>query len=697
MSTKNFDLIKNKIIDLSSDIVNLDNEGRLAAIKQLQDTIGMLQLGEVPGIDLQNKKQKIDKVNIEEVTKKQNNEELKQSTNDVQAIIDSLPPGLVVVKKPKKDAPSAADNEWLTNTDTFFDDSTEAVEKGKETVTVEAKFNPNDEIRRQLVTTLYNGFIPTCDVCGSMFPTVGTLNDHMKKHNDKAEMPVLTPEVSAPVPGTEQNSFKCIYGDYHADSVQGLKSHLDYKHCSEQPKFLCQEGDYGTNNQHSLKMHMNKHKSDIVCNICDVSFTRQANLRRHKEGVQHKMKVKNEFNTSVLKTEVKFDDPAQLSQTINQEATVNDTDKILENNKQREVEENYDVKTGASEVESNFEETNEFHENVPEPDNIITSSPHENRERDNETANEHFIQHDGKYECSICNKVYSTKGSFNNHQAIHTDKYKCQNCRYRFENKIRLKTHNCETIAAFRSEVPKNRPYECNQCDKKFTNKSNLGAHKNIHLGTYKCGTCSKCFPNSRELKKHYKRNPSCVGASTEDSYEDSSVNESVETDIDNSSTTETSVETEMTNDTNEADEERNTTSLETNTILNRTEMEQESNHVKICDVEENKQIEENAANNTSSFTCDECDKTFKHKRNLLAHKVGHTDKYKCQNCGKRFEKQRVLVNHSKSCQQTSSEEMLEDDTEMSDDDYEELSCKKCAKYFATLDSLSIHEKICEV
>ena len=121
--------------------------------------------------------------------------------------------------------------EWLINTDTFMDEVDSKIEE--DAVKLE-----NEIEQESVAEKLYNGVKPTCNLCGMVFINVGSLDAHCKNNHE---------------------------------DFQQQQQHLDH------PK---------------LQKDMEGHMSNIKCEICDVTFSRHANLRRHKERVNHKNKVR---------------------------------------------------------------------------------------------------------------------------------------------------------------------------------------------------------------------------------------------------------------------------------------------------------------------------------------------------------------------------------------------------------------------
>ena len=61
---------------------------------------------------------------------------------------------------------------------------------------------------------------------------------------------------------------------------------------SDPQQFSCEFCEYKTGSSLKLRTHMSRHTSNIKCELCDAYFSRQANLKRHQNGAEHKAKVK---------------------------------------------------------------------------------------------------------------------------------------------------------------------------------------------------------------------------------------------------------------------------------------------------------------------------------------------------------------------------------------------------------------------
>lgn len=105
------------------------------------------------------------------------------------------------------------------------------------------------------------------------------------------------------------------------------------------------------------------------------------------------------------------------------------------------------------------------------------------------------------YMCSLCQRLFSTRGILRNHEKTHSGeksyKCKCDLCHKCFSKKdsldIHMRTHTGE------------RPYLSNLCHKTFSSSSALTMDEKTHNGdkSYKCDLCEQAFTRSDKLKCH--------------------------------------------------------------------------------------------------------------------------------------------------------------------------------------------------
>ena len=133
------------------------------------------------------------------------------------------------------------------------------------------------------------------------------------------------------------------------------------------------------------------------------------------------------------------------------------------------------------------------------------------------------------FQCSVCNKCYSTEPSLRRHLNVHlgiTDKpsFSCTQCEKTFSRADSLKVHEQKHYSSVRFQCGKcdksfsykgslthhmnsfcgnDKSFHCNQCDKKFTSKYFLKCHEQIHGESLPCSQCYKSFKGIIRLRHH--------------------------------------------------------------------------------------------------------------------------------------------------------------------------------------------------
>ena len=104
-----------------------------------------------------------------------------------------------------------------------------------------------------------------------------------------------------------------------------------------------------------------------------------------------------------------------------------------------------------------------------------------------------------QYQCSQCDKKYSTKFKLTLHtNEVHRgEDILCTQCDYRTKNKKSFIRHLIK-----HSEE---RPFSCEKCGLAFKCKNTFNSHKRIHTGEkkYECGVCGKKFRAAVNLRTH--------------------------------------------------------------------------------------------------------------------------------------------------------------------------------------------------
>ncbi|KAM8923994.1 uncharacterized protein RCH25_008746 [Pelodytes ibericus] len=113
---------------------------------------------------------------------------------------------------------------------------------------------------------------------------------------------------------------------------------------------------------------------------------------------------------------------------------------------------------------------------------------------------EHQKAHKGRnITCSQCDRHFTSKSRFLRHYRSHTGKklYSCPQCGKWLSDKSSLNIHQRIHVGE--------KPFSCAVCGKSFITQSHLVRHKRIHTGEkpFTCSECGKCFTQSSHLLRH--------------------------------------------------------------------------------------------------------------------------------------------------------------------------------------------------
>lgn len=150
-------------------------------------------------------------------------------------------------------------------------------------------------------------------------------------------------------------------------------------------------------------------------------------------------------------------------------------------------------------------------------------------ERNQHEINEHQNSETKLWNCSACQKTYSTIELLSCHMSTHTGRYViCEQCGKSFTGKryllahmqthIVVKVHSCTMcnksfalalhLKRHQERHKQLKPFHCTQCTRKFTEKKDLLRHQFFHSDiekTVPCQICDKTFYTEQFLKVHMK------------------------------------------------------------------------------------------------------------------------------------------------------------------------------------------------
>ena len=153
----------------------------------------------------------------------------------------------------------------------------------------------------------------------------------------------------------------------------------------------------------------------------------------------------------------------------------------------------------------NFGEFNIYKDPNHDYANLRSSvNSNETNNNDCENKDKSWIDSNQKkeqFQCDVCFKNITTKGSLKIHKRIHNREkpYACEYCEKQFNQSSDLKRH--------RRIHTGEKPYGCEFCEKQFSQSSALKTHRRIHTGEkpYGCNLCEKRYSGLSALRKHIK------------------------------------------------------------------------------------------------------------------------------------------------------------------------------------------------
>ncbi|XP_029055768.2 zinc finger protein 70-like isoform X1 [Osmia bicornis bicornis] len=109
--------------------------------------------------------------------------------------------------------------------------------------------------------------------------------------------------------------------------------------------------------------------------------------------------------------------------------------------------------------------------------------------------------HEGlkKYACDICGRAFANKGAKDDHRRIHTGErpYACEHCPKMFRTLNSIYIHN-----RVHTDY---KPHKCSYCGKHFRSRQRLTHHETTHTGikAFACEICGKTFSVKGEVVRH--------------------------------------------------------------------------------------------------------------------------------------------------------------------------------------------------
>lgn len=209
------------------------------------------------------------------------------------------------------------------------------------------------------------------------------------------------------------------------------------------------------------------------------------------------------------------------------------------------------------------------------------------------------------FECGICKLTFTEATSLNVHLQTHEE-------RKRFQCKLCEKTFKSSKCLVNHRKKKHGKIYKCNICSKQFGKQTSLDAHAKMHTKRQRfgCKKCQKRFSKLIDLRIHLKTHKRWKCKTCDEIFETS-------------------------------------TELVEHKVVHET-MYECANCEFTCSSEAVIKTHMISHEETRSFPCAECDKSYKSLKWLQNHcKKSHGKHYKCDVCSEEFEEATSLSNHS--------------------------------------------------
>ncbi|XP_046574735.1 zinc finger protein 567-like [Haliotis rubra] len=269
----------------------------------------------------------------------------------------------------------------------------------------------------------------------------------------------------------------------------------------------------------------------------------------------------------------------------------------------------------------------------------------------------------GELQCATCNKKLKSVGRFKSHECKSSVYFECGICEKVFTERDKLKDH-----VENHREIPEMN-FECGVCELTFTEAISLNGHLHTHEGKkhFQCKLCEKTFKSSKSLENHSQK---------------------------------------MHQETFKckicAKQFRKQISLDAHSKLH---VKRQRFGCKKCGKRFSKLIDMRIHLKTHKrWKCRSCGEIFETRTELLEHKVVHETMYECANCDFTCISEAVIKTHMMSHEETKSFSCSECDKSYKSLKWLQNHCEKshrkqykcdvCSEEFEDVASLSSHSKL---
>ncbi|XP_064652574.1 PR domain zinc finger protein 15-like [Lineus longissimus] len=226
-------------------------------------------------------------------------------------------------------------------------------------------------------------------------------------------------------------------------------------------------------NMKYLFRHMTGHTRDLVCKKCEKSFSRKQSLLQHLNKCYPEQLI--EMNVEIhacSKCSKVFSDDAKLKNHM-----------VWHEGKYR--------CEGCGK---------QFSTQMTLTGHVCAGKSPSNSEAEVQDEDNNQVV---KFECRVCQKVFTKEEHLDRHMITHSDKFKCKMCKKSFGRKLDLEMH--EIVCQARISIQEKGFVKCTVCDSEFFNVNEFFKHSLEHSTPYKCGSCQRPYRSMHALEEHTK------------------------------------------------------------------------------------------------------------------------------------------------------------------------------------------------
>ncbi|XP_074529150.1 PR domain zinc finger protein 15 isoform X2 [Halichoeres trimaculatus] len=336
-----------------------------------------------------------------------------------------------------------------------------------------------------------------CDICSRFFSTNSNLSKHKKKHGEKLYSCEICNKMFYRKDVMQEHHRRHGVGSKHmkreeleANGEEGTKYRKEPSPCPICGKVF------------SCRSNMNKHllthgDKKYTCEICARKFFRVDVLRDH---------IHVHFKDIALMDEQERED---FIKKIG--ISADDSDEMDDDDEEDDPEHH---KYNCKKCQLSFAKGREYLKHIMEQhkERGYGCSICNRRFALKATYNAHLVIHREQlpdpavqkyiHPCEICGRIFNSIGNLERHKIIHTGvkSHSCDKCNKSFARKDMLKEH-----LRVHDDI---RDFLCAECGKGMKTKHALRHHMKLHKGIkeYECKECNRKFAQKVNMLKHYKR-----------------------------------------------------------------------------------------------------------------------------------------------------------------------------------------------